>query len=119
MTISVSVKNVKNLGVIMDSALILDILFLVLWRLPFINLESFLNWNFFFLLTIWRLLFMPLCHHASITVILYIGISQGQLSHLQLVQNAGARLLTHTKKRDNYSSFGFFTLVACRILNWI
>ncbi len=39
MTISVSVKNVKNSGVIMDSALVLDILFLVLWRLPFINLE--------------------------------------------------------------------------------
>lgn len=30
----------------------------------------------------------------------YIGISQGQLSRLQLVQNAAARLLTHTKKRE-------------------
>ncbi len=60
---------------------------------------------------------MPLCHHTSIIVILYIyiGISQGQLSRLQLVRNAATRLLTHTKKRENYSSPGFFTLVACRI----
>ncbi len=49
---------------------------------------------------IWRLLFMPMCHHASITVILYIGISQGQLSCLQLVKNVAARLLTRTKKRE-------------------
>ncbi len=43
----------------------------------------------------------------------YIGITQGQLSRLQLVQNSAARFLTRTKKRENYSSPGFFTLVAC------
>ncbi len=30
-----------------------------------------------------------------------LGNSQGQLSHLQLVQDAAARLLTRTKKREN------------------
>ncbi len=51
---------------------------------------------------------------SHITVILYIGISQGQLSRL-----AAAKLLTRTKKRDYHPSFGLPLLVACKIWNWV
>ncbi len=32
---------------------------------------------------------------------LYVGVSQSSLNHLQLVQNAAARLLTNTRKREH------------------
>lgn len=35
--------------------------------------------------------------------VLYLGVSQSLLSRLQLVQNAAARLLTGTKKREHIS----------------
>ncbi len=69
MKISVS-DHVKNLGVIMDSSLVLDKQVSSVVRAAFYQLRIISK--LFFLLGIWRLLFMPLCHHASITVILYI-----------------------------------------------
>ncbi len=39
----------------------------------------------------------------------YIGIAQGQLSRLQLVQNAAARFLTRTKKRELLQSWFLYT----------
>ncbi len=69
MKISVS-DHVKNLGVIMDSSLVLDKQVSSVVRAAFYQLR--IIYKLFFLLGIWRLLFMPLCHHASITVILYI-----------------------------------------------
>lgn len=36
---------------------------------------------------------------------LYIGIDQASLSRLQMVQNAAARLLTGTRKREHITLF--------------
>ncbi len=45
---------------------------------------------------IWAQFFGSIDYSNSV----YIGISQGQLSHLQLVQNTAARFFTYTKQRE-------------------
>lgn len=93
---------VKNLGVIFDSQFIFDR-----------QVNAVVKSCFFQIRIIARL--KPLLSPADLQKIihafvssrldycnsLYIGISQSSLSRLQLVQNAAARLLTGTRRRDH------------------
>ncbi len=100
MKISVS-DHVKNLGVIMESSLVLDKQVSSVVRAAFYQLRIISKLKYI-------LSFRDLesIIHAFVSSRIdycnsvYIGIAQGQLSRLQLVQNAAARFLTRTKKRE-------------------
>ncbi len=95
-------ENVKNLGVIFDPELKFDKQINSVVRTSFLQLrglrklKSFLSFND-----------LEVVIHAFISIrldycnSLYAGINQFSLSRLQLVQNAAARFLTGTKKRES------------------
>ncbi len=94
-------EKVKNLGVIFDPELKFDKQINSVVRTSFLQLrglrklKSFLSFND-----------LEVVIHAFISIrldycnSLYAGINQFSLSRLQLVQNAAARFLTGTKKRE-------------------
>ncbi len=100
MKISVS-DHVKNLGVIMDSSLVLDKLVSSVLRAAFYQLiiisklKSILSFR-----DLETIIHAFVSSRIDYCNSVYIGITQGQLSRLQLVQNAAARFLTRTKKRE-------------------
>ncbi len=70
------------------------------WGLPFINrviskLKSILSFR-----DLETIIHAFVSSRIDYCNSVYIGITQGQLSRLQLVQNAAARFLTRTKKRE-------------------
>ncbi len=60
---------------------------------------------------------MPLCHQASIIVILYIyRYYTGSVISSSISTKCCCKIFdSYKEERDNYSSPGFFTLVACII----
>ncbi len=100
MKISVS-DHVKNLGVTMYSALVLDkqvssVVKAAFYQLRVISkLKSILSFK-----DPETIIHAFVSSRIDYCNSVYIGISQGRLSRLQLVQNAAARLLTRTKKRE-------------------
>ncbi len=100
MKISVS-DHVKNLGVIMESSLVLDkqvssVVRAAFYQLRIISkLKSILSFR-----DLETIIHAFVSSRIDYCNSVYIGITQGQLSRLQLVQNAAARFLTRTKKRE-------------------
>ncbi len=97
MKISVS-DHVKNLGVITDSSLVLDkqVSSVAFCQLRIISkLKSILSFR-----NLETIIHAFVSSRIDYCNSVYIGITQGQLSRLQLVQNAAARFLTRTKKRE-------------------
>ncbi len=94
-------NHVKNLGVIMDSSLVLDKQVSSVVRAAFYQLRIISK-----LKSILSFRDPETIVHAFVSSRInycnsvYIGITQGQLSRLQLVQNSAARFLTRTKNRE-------------------
>ena len=101
--LSVFVKpHAKNLGVLFDSAFKLDKQINAIVKSSFFHLRSIAKIKPFLSahdleIVIHALISSRLDYCNS----LYSGISQSSLSRLQLVQNAAARLLTGTRRRDH------------------
>ncbi|XP_055493235.1 uncharacterized protein LOC129698247 [Leucoraja erinacea] len=94
--------HVKNLGVIFDSALKFDKQVNAVVKASFFQLrkiakiKQFLQFD-----ALEKIIHTFISSRLDYCNSLYIGISQSSLSRLQLVQNAPARLLTGTRKRDH------------------
>lgn len=105
--------NVRNLGVIIDSSLSFDKQINSVVRSSFYHLKiiaklkPFLSFN-----DLETVVHAFISSRLDYCNSLYVGISHQQLSRLQLVQNAAARLLTGTKKREH------ITPVLCS-LHWL
>uniref|UniRef100_A0A9J7XSG9 Replication termination factor 2 n=2 Tax=Cyprinus carpio TaxID=7962 RepID=A0A9J7XSG9_CYPCA len=95
-------STVKNLGVIMDTDFKLDEQINSVVRSSFCRLrllskvKPFLSFNDFV-----RLIHVFISSLLDYCNALYVGVNQASLSCLQLVQNAAARLLTRTRKREH------------------
>ncbi len=93
---------VKNLGVYLDSALKFDIQVSTVVKSSFFHLralakvKSFLSFKIFE-----RAIHALITSRLDYCHALYIGITQGSLSRLQMVQNAAARLLTGVQKFEH------------------
>lgn len=97
-------KQIKNLGVIFDSSLFFDKQISAVIRGSFFHLRSIAK-----LKNILSSKDLEVAIHAFVTSrldycnSLYCGLPQSSLSRLQIVQNAAARLLTGSRKRDHIS----------------
>ncbi len=97
-------SHVRNLGVTFDSALTFEKQINAVVRSCFYQLKNIAKMKSFLTLRD-----MESVIHAFISSRLdycnglYLGVSQSLLSRLQLVQNAAARLLTGTRKREHIS----------------
>lgn len=105
--------NVRNLGVIIDSSLSFDKQINSVVRSSFYHLKiiaklkPFLSFN-----DLETVVHAFISSRLDYCNSLYVGISHRQLSRLQLVQNAAARLLTGTKKREHITP-------VLRSLHWL
>lgn len=96
--------TVKNLGVIMDSDFKLDKQINSVIKSSFFQLrllskvKSFLSFNDFE-----KVIHAFISTRLDYCNALYAGVSQASLSRLQLVQNAAARLLTGSRRREHIS----------------
>ena len=101
--LSTAVKpHAKNLGVLFDSAFKFDKQVNTIVKTSFFHLRSIAKIKSFLSahnleIVIHALISSRLAYCNS----LYTGITQATMSRLQLVQNAAARLLTGTRKRDH------------------
>ncbi len=73
------------------------------------QLNYTLQLGLFYFHYIWAQFFGSIDYSNSVL----IGISQGQLSHLQLVQNTAARFFTYTKKRERELPPSWFLYTGC------
>ncbi len=96
---------VKNLGVFFDSEIRFDRQVNSVVKTSFFSVKEIncLNWN----ISLYENKDLEIVLHAFISTrldycnALYLGISESLVARLQYVQNAAARILTNTKKRDN------------------
>ncbi len=95
-------SQIRNLGVIFDSALMFDHQIKCVVKSCFFQLRTIAKMKSFL-----SVADLEIVIHAFISSrldycnALYLGVSQSLISKLQLVQNAAARLLTSTKKREH------------------
>jgi hypothetical protein len=103
----------KNLGVIFDNSLKFDKqVNAVVWS-GFFQLRTLTKVKQFLSVEdLERVMHAFVTSRLDYCNALYAGINQSTLTRLQIVQNAAARLLTGSRKRNHYSNFIFITLVA-------
>ncbi len=95
-------SKIRNLGVIFDSPLMFDHQIKCVVKCCFFQLRTIAKMKSFL-----SVADLEIVIHAVISSrldycnALYLGLSQSLISKLQLVQNAAARLLTRTKKREH------------------
>ncbi len=115
MKISVS-DHVKNLGVTMDSALVLDkqvssVVKAAFYQLRIISkLKSILSFK-----DLETIIHAFVSSRIDYCNSVYIGISQSVISSSISTKCCCQTFDSYKEERENYSSLGFFTLVACRI----
>lgn len=96
--------HAKNLGVIYDSALKFDKQINSVVRGSFFQLRAIAKLKSFLSFKDLKIVLHGfISSRIDYCNSLYMGVSQSSLSRLQLVQNAAARLLTGTRKRDHIS----------------
>uniref|UniRef100_A0A669ET81 Reverse transcriptase domain-containing protein n=1 Tax=Oreochromis niloticus TaxID=8128 RepID=A0A669ET81_ORENI len=121
---------VTSLGVKCDTALKMDKQVNTVVRKSFFQLRQLSKVKpFISFCDLERVLHTSVTTHLDYCNGLYIGIDQASLSHLQMVQNAAAHLLTGTRKREHitlflppYTGFHFrihfkILLLAFKVLN--
>lgn len=90
-------SHARNLGVIFDPALKFDKLSFQISILS-AKIKSFLSFK-----DLENVIHSFISSRLDYCNSLYLGVAQSCLSRLQLVQNAAARLLTKTRKRENFT----------------
>ncbi len=102
----------KNLGVVLDSALKLDRQVNQVVKSSFYQLRTLVKKSFLSFTYFERVIHAFITTRLNYCNSLYLGISQSSLNRLQMVQNAAARVLTGAPKRENITP-------VIQLLHWL